>query len=633
MLLAWLLVGCATPQDGEVTAAQPQEPARVSPLGSYLAGRVARSERASDRAADFFDVARANDPDNRALVRYTLLLMLVEGRMQRALDLSERTLELAATRVAERSRELDESAENLAAAKRDLEKAKQDSATDKGDLERAEQAVELAAKDHERAEHVERALQRKSATNQSVALALLTLAAHEIRERDFDKARDYLMRTSRVDFMNLLQPILLAWVETGAGNREAAMTAFERLRKPAAFESFRAHHTALVESLLDRPEQAEVAFKETLSRASRPAARVILNYGNFLIGQGREEDARVLFDEFLRTSPEHPVILQAKQRLRDGEVPAPNLRSVADGAAEAFLSTAGVLARRRNVEAVRIYLNLALMLRPDLPAAYMLLAEVLESQRRFEDAIAAYAKIPETSAYHWDARIRTAANMNSLERIDDTVRLLRGMAEERQDDTNALITAANILRSHERYEEAASEYQRALARIETLQARHWGVLYGRGISLDRSKRWPEAEADFLKALDLVPDQPMVLNYLGYSWIEQGVKLNRAREMIEKAVAKRPNDGYIVDSLGWVFYRLGRYDQAVKHLERAVELRPEDPIINDHLGDAYWRAGRRLEARFQWNHAIALGAEADRVPAIQAKLVDGLGPPQTIGGGG
>jgi tetratricopeptide (TPR) repeat protein len=266
----------------------------------------------------------------------------------------------------------------------------------------------------------------------------------------------------------------------------------------------------------------------------------------------------------------------------------------------------------------------------------MLLAEVLESEQRYEDAIAAYELVPRESAYYWNARIRIASNMTNLDRIDETVSLLRGMAAERPDDTSALLTVARVLRSQDRFQETIATYDEILKRIrvhtDELGKQHWVLLYERGVAHERAKQWPAAEADFLEALELRPDEPRVLNYLGYSWIDQGVNLDRAREMIEKAVSKRPNDGYVVDSLGWVFYRLGKYDEAVKHLERAVELRPQDPIINDHLGDAYWRAGRKLEARFQWSHALDLGAEEDLIPEIRAKQVNGLGPAVPLGQG-
>jgi Flp pilus assembly protein TadD len=168
-------------------------------------------------------------------------------------------------------------------------------------------------------------------------------------------------------------------------------------------------------------------------------------------------------------------------------------------------------------------------------------------------------------------------------------------------------------------------YDRAIERIKAPQKRHWNLFYVRGIALERSKQWPRAEADFQRALKLNPDQAYVLNYLAYSWVERGENLARAKEMLATALRQRPDDGFIVDSVGWVDYRLGNFKDAVIHLERATELRPHDPTINDHLGDAYWRIGREHEARVQWRRALSLKPEKDAIPAIEKKLADGMGP--------
>jgi Flp pilus assembly protein TadD len=253
----------------------------------------------------------------------------------------------------------------------------------------------------------------------------------------------------------------------------------------------------------------------------------------------------------------------------------------------------------------------------------MLIGELLANDKRWDDAIAAYRKVPSDSPYVWEARIQVANALNKEEKPDEAVALLEAMSEERPDDSTALVSLADLLRGRERYRLAADAYERALERVGSLEERHWPLLYARGIALERSKEWEQAEAAFLDALKLKPDQPLVLNYLGYSWVEQGKNLDKAREMIERAVAQRPNDGYIVDSLGWVLFRMGDYKGAVRQLERAVELKPEDPTINEHLGDAYWRVGRHLEARFQWRHALALGPDKDRTDQIAQKIDNGL----------
>ena len=221
-------------------------------------------------------------------------------------------------------------------------------------------------------------------------------------------------------------------------------------------------------------------------------------------------------------------------------------------------------------------------------------------------------------------RLRIASNLDRLDRTEEALTRLAALANDQPDQAEALINMGDILRRHERFDEAVQAYDRAVARIPKLEKRHWRLLYSRGIALERSKKWARAEADLLKALEFDPDQPFVLNYLGYSWVEKGMHLERARDMIKTAVKLRPNDGYIVDSLGWVLYQGGEYEAAVRELERAVELRPEDPIINDHLGDALWRVGRQQEARFQWRRALGLDPEPDTVPTIENKLKQGHG---------
>ena len=200
------------------------------------------------------------------------------------------------------------------------------------------------------------------------------------------------------------------------------------------------------------------------------------------------------------------------------------------------------------------------------------------------------------------------------------------MAEEAPERSDALIAMGDLLRGKDRFAEAESAYTRAIQRLPKIERSDWRLLYARGITYERTKRWPQAEADLLKALELEPDQPFVLNYLGYSWVDQGLNLDRAKAMLHRAVELRPDDGFIVDSLGWAYYRLGENDKAVTYLERAVELEPGDPVLNDHLGDVYWRVGRQREARFQWQRALTFKPEPDAVAAIQAKLANGLRPP-------
>ena len=181
----------------------------------------------------------------------------------------------------------------------------------------------------------------------------------------------------------------------------------------------------------------------------------------------------------------------------------------------------------------------------------------------------------------------------------------------------------SLQRSAKKFEDAAASYDKAIELVGTPDRSNWTLFYFRGICFERAKQWPKAEADFKKALELFPDQPLVLNYLGYSWVDQGVNLDEAFKMLRRAVDLRPSDGYIVDSLGWAHYKLGHYQEAAEELEKAIDLKPADPVVNDHLGDAYWRVNRRIEAHFQWNHARDMRPEPEDLPNILKKIEFGL----------
>ena len=293
------------------------------------------------------------------------------------------------------------------------------------------------------------------------------------------------------------------------------------------------------------------------------------------------------------------------------------------GAAEALYGLGASIGRRGGEDLALIYLQLSLYLEPTQPMALLALADLYEAIKKPDLAIKVYDRIPPSSPLHRNAEIQISSDLDALDRTDEAKKRLEHLIAEHPKDSEAIIAFANILRGRKEFAQCADAYGKAIADIAVPEKANWVLFYFRGICYERSKQWPLAEADLKKALQLYPDQPLVLNYLGYSWVDQGINLDEGMNMIHRAVEQRPDDGYIVDSLGWANFRIGNYDEAVKELERAVELKPEDSTINDHLGDAYWRVGRVLEARFQWSHAKDLKPEAEDLPKIEEKLKSGL----------
>jgi Flp pilus assembly protein TadD len=455
-------------------------------------------------------------------------------------------------------------------------------------------------------------------------IAALTIAIDDMVREDYANARRQLEALPRQGYNSLLAPLLTAWAAAGEGRLDIAEESLGGLTQSETFTVFREFHGALIRDLFGEIEGAEAAYRIALEGQPGGSIRVVVAFGSFYERQNARAQALDVYEGYRRENPDTVWLEAAMARLETGAPADRMVRDAREGASEVLFGVASALYQEDALEAAMLYLRLALHLRPDHDAGYQLLGEILEALDRPDEAIAAYETIDRLSPLKWTGRMRVASVLDSIGRIDEAAAWLREMAAERRDRADALIALGDMLRGRERWAEAVEAYDQALVRIERFEQRHWRALYARGIALERSKQWARAEQDFLDALDLVPDQPFVLNYLGYSWVDQGVNLDRAYALIERAVDLRPNDGYIIDSLGWALYRLGRYDDAVLHLERAVELRPEDPTINEHLGDAYWQVGRQTEARFQWLRALSLTPEEPGVVAnIQEKLEAGI----------
>jgi tetratricopeptide (TPR) repeat protein len=460
-------------------------------------------------------------------------------------------------------------------------------------------------------------------------IANLDVAVADASAGRFDRVETRLRALSRQGAGQLLQPLLLAWAQVGRNQPEAALATLRPLTEGVRFRGTFALHAGLIADMAGRPAEAQRFFRVALAEGGGPSLRLAELVSGFEARQGRPDEARRLLDELSANSDD---VAMVEARLRT-DLERRTVRDARDGMAEALLGLAGALRQQEASEFATLLLRLALELRPDFAPARILLADVLEGDRRYEAASRLLAEVDAASPYAPMAQLRAAVLLDRLDRTDAALAALESLAAADRSRPEPLARMGDILRARSRFPEAARAYDRAVARLGPPERRQWTIYYARGIAHERSKDWARAERDFLTALELSPDQPYVMNYLGYSWVEQGRELDRARRMIERAVELRPNDGHIVDSLGWVLFRLGDYRAAVRWLERAVELQPRDSVINDHLGDAYWAVGRLAEARFQWRRALNLDPEAGDIPRLEAKLRDGLAlPPAAVAAG-
>jgi len=458
--------------------------------------------------------------------------------------------------------------------------------------------------------------------DRSDRIARLVIGVRALKQKQYGLARQNFAQSVRGPVTDLTATLLSAWALSGAGDTRAAVDTLDRLAGPDWYAIFKDLHAGLILDVANNKKDAGKRYERTY-KADPVAVRTVEAYGRYLSRAGTKDDALKVYQDFNKAVPDHPVIVEEMKEITAGEKLPVLADSPQAGAAEALYGLGASIGRRGGEDLALIYLQLALYLEPTHTMALLSLADLYESLKKPELAIKVYDRIPPSSPLHRNAEIQIASDLDTLDRTDEAKKRLERLVGEHPKDTEAILALANILRGRKDFAECANVYGKAIANVPVPEKVNWVMFYFRGICHERSKQWPLAEADLKKALELYPDQPLVLNYLGYSWIDQGVNLDQGMNMIRRAVEQRPDDGYIVDSLGWANFRIGNYDEAVKDLDRAVELKPEDPTINDHLGDAYWRVGRVLEARFQWSHAKDLKPEPEDLPKIEEKLKSGL----------
>ncbi|MES0114848.1 tetratricopeptide repeat protein [Mesorhizobium sp. C277A] len=459
----------------------------------------------------------------------------------------------------------------------------------------------------------------------------LALAVDSFHKKDFTKAQYWLKLSLESDLDRLISGVMSGWAQEGAGDPTGAMASIDKLQGPDWFGLFKSFHRALIADAAGLSDKADALYDATLTDVTAGGAapetwmRNAQAYASFLARKGNKNKALYVLDKAEAFAPGKLDIQALRDRISKGDKIEPFVASPSEGAAEILLDLAIALNRGGGEPFVRLYLQYALALKPDSDAALVQLAAVAEQLKDGEGAIALYSRIPASSPLKELSDLQLGLNLADLNRHDEAIAHLKAFVEAHPDDMRAYLALGGVYASKEDFRSAATVYDNAVAVLKTPTNANWNIYYQRGIAYERLKEWPKAEPNFLKALELFPDQPQVLNYLGYSWVDMNMNLKEGLAMIQKAVDLRPSDGYIVDSLGWAYFRMGRFDDAVREMERAVSLKPEDPVLNDHLGDAYWRVGRKLEATFQWNQARDLKPDPDVLAILQQKLMKGLPP--------
>jgi tetratricopeptide (TPR) repeat protein len=534
----------------------PQELAKTSPAGNYLAAREANVTKDAGAAAAYYLATLKSDPKNPDLLELAFYAELAGGEIDEAVRLADRIVQI------------DRNNRN----------------------------------------------------------AHLVLGVRALKLKQYQVARQQFSQSMRGPITDLTGTLLTAWTLAGLNDVKGAIDIIDHLTGPDWYAIFKDLHAGLIYDFAGNKKEAGKRL-ETAYKLDPTALRVTEAYGRWASRNLGKQEALKIYQAFDQSLPHHPLVTQAMDRLKKGEQLPPLIESAQAGAAEVLYGLGAALGRREEELSLAnrglAYLQLAIHLEPQHALALLSLADLYEAMKNPKDAIKAYERIPEDSLLKRNADIQLAIDLDSIDKTDEAKKHLEKLITQKPDDLDAILALGNILRDRKDYPECAEAYSKAIALIPHPEKSNWTIFYFRGICYERAKEWPKSEADLKKALELFPDQPHALNYLGYSWIDQGVHLEEGMRMIKRSVEQRPDDGYIVDSLGWAYERIGNYDEAVKNLERAVELKPMDPTINDHLGDVYWKVGRKLEARFQWTHARDLKPDPDELEKIEQKLKVGL----------
>lgn len=425
------------------------------------------------------------------------------------------------------------------------------------------------------------------------------------------------------DIGPLVDGLTKAWAQLGKGQMSTALEAFDTVIAGPGLSAYGLYNKALALAHVGDFEGAEAIFAASPQNGMRYNRRSAIAHAQILSQLDQNQDALALLDEVFGAQTDPTLAAMRTAFAADDMVPFDYIRDARDGMSELYLVVAQAVTGEASNDYVLRYARASAYLNPRNTDAVLLSAELLDNMGQYDLAADAFNAVPADSPAFQSAELGRAETLRKAGKVDAAVEVLEALSRSYPDMPRVFATAGDAYRDAGDLEKAKTAYSRALDLYDAADPLKWFIYYARAITNHTLDDWPAAEADFRAALALNPDQPQVLNYLGYSMVERGVNMEEALTMIEKAVAAEPQNGAIVDSLGWVLFQMGDYENAVGHLEDAASLEPVDPVVNDHLGDAFWAVGRLVEARFQWNRALSFDPTEQEAARIRRKLDIGL----------
>ncbi|CZT34381.1 tetratricopeptide repeat protein [Rhizobium sp. 9140] len=451
-----------------------------------------------------------------------------------------------------------------------------------------------------------------------------------IRKKEFRNAEKILKYSGPNDLDRMMNGLLLAWAKAGQGKPKDAIAMIQEMKGPEWFAIFKTYQQGAIALAAGDKQTARTKFNEAVTDRNGGGAapdtfiRSVIALARLEATDGNKQKALDTISLGQNFVNNYAPLDALRKSIEDGKPQEQQVRNASQGAAAVLFSVGAALNREGAEDIVSLYLQTARALDPDSADILVMLGGIAETLKKPERAIALYQQVPQGSPMRRLSEMQLGLALAEVGKVDEAKNHLRELIALDPKDIRSYVAYGSVLSDAKDYKEMAVIYDKAIEVLGPVPKRtDWSIYFQRGIAYERLKEWEKAEPSFKKALELNPDQPQVLNYLGYSWVDKNMNLDEGLNMIRRAVELKPDDGYIVDSLGWAYFRLGQFDEAVAELERAAELMAGDPTINDHLGDAYWRVGRKLEAVFQWNQTLELKPEEDEIPKIKAKIENGL----------
>lgn len=543
---------------------QNSQPELKKAYGAYVAGRVAHLRKNFNKAADYYIEALKDDPDNAELVGRVYLLLASKGRISEAAKYARISL-------------------------------------DKGDKNN---------------------------------FIYIILAVDDMKKAQYLEAQKNLALLDGPVYAQFIVPLMSAWAAAGESrnadkNLQKALENLAIIEKEPSFKALYHFHAGMLNDYFGKNEVAqkhyEVIINEESSEMSFRSLQVITN---FYLRTNQKAKAAALVEKYQNDQQFADMLARLRQNVRNAK--STEIKRIVDnpnvGLSEGLFSIAATLRQgAAGTDLAHMFISLAIYANPKYDLAKLLLADVLESREMYAEANEIYDEIDKNSEAYYTVQLKKANNFVLMEDYKSAELLLKTLDIEGYSNYQLFLDLGDVLRVNNKQSEAIDNYEKAIKKLPKIESQHWVLYYALGISYEQDKQWDKAEESFEKALELSQNHYLVLNYLGYSWLKKNKNVERAFGMIVDAYNQAPNDGHIMDSLGWAFYHLGKYGQAIDYLEKAAEIEPANAVITDHLGDAYWFGGRKNEARFQWNHVLTMKDDSGEVnyDNVRKKIAAGI----------